>query len=169
MMRERGARSCDDGRQAVYTAETIALGGTDLDDLCDIDALRAVARRVTADPWWAGPAVRVRQARVDAASSSATGPAGAAGEIVVRLSAPQATLATVAHELAHALAGVERGHDPTFRRAMLDVIAVVTNLDTTDRRRRTHVDALAEAYAALGLDVGDRRWSEPPHPGAIAL
>lgn len=165
----RSARSCDDGREAVYTAEAVAVGGTDLEDLLDLDALRVLARRVTADPWWAGPAVDVRAARVDAASSSASGPVGRRDEIVVRISAPQATLATLAHELAHALAGVERGHDPTFRRAMLDVIAVVTNLDTTDRRRRAHVDALAEAYAGLGLAVGDRRWPEPPHPGAIAL
>jgi hypothetical protein len=166
-----GGRRCarDDGRGATYAAESVAFGGTDLEDLHDLDVLRAVARRVTAGRWWNGPVVDVRPARVDAASSSASSQLDARGQVVVRISAPQANLATLVHELAHALAGVEHGHDSTFRRAMLDVIDVVTNLDSTDRRRHLHVDALADACAQLGLDVSARRWPAPPPSGAIAL
>ncbi|MBT7430245.1 MAG: hypothetical protein HN783_10580 [Ilumatobacter sp.] len=72
------------------------------------------------------------------------------------------TLATAAHELAHALAGAGRGHDAVYRRAYLDVVRVITNLDTTDRRHDIHVSQLADAFARAGLRVGERAWQAPP-------
>jgi hypothetical protein len=81
-------------------------------------------------------------------------------------------MTTLAHELAHALVGVQRGHDEVFRRAYLDVVLVMTNLDSTDRRRALHGDQLAAALAAFDLAVGNRFWPEPPPEaggGAFAL
>jgi hypothetical protein len=81
------------------------------------------------------------------------------------------TVATLAHELAHALAGSAAGHDAVFRIAYADVVGVITNLASTDRRRDLHVHQLLEAFTAAGLPVGARRWPAPPAAttGAIAL
>ena len=90
--------------------------------------------------------------------------------MLIRFAASQATVATAAHELAHALAGVAHGHDEVYRRAYLDVVEVITNLDPTDRRGEIHVRQLAEAFAAAGLRLGPRSWPAPPDSaGAIAL
>ncbi len=159
----------DRGREAVYLAEDMAFGGTDLDELVGLAGLVELATQLTVhDGWWPGPAVQVRAGRSDARSSSAS-VGGAGPEVVVRISAVQANRATLAHELAHALAGPAQGHDGVFRRALLDVVGALTNLDPADRRRSVHVDALADAYAHLGLPVADRRWPPPPPWGAIAL
>ncbi len=157
----------DRGREAAYLAESMAFDGTDLDTPRPLGELVGIADRVTGGGWWPGPAVAVAAARSDARSSSAATTDGRT--VTIRLSTPQRTVATVVHELAHALAGVGAGHDAVFRRAVLDVVGVVTNLDSTDRRRRLHVDALRAAYADVGLEVGDRHWPAPPEPGAIAL
>lgn len=167
----------DAGREAVYAAEAAAFDGTDLEVPLGIDRAIELAHRVVADPWWQGPAVSAGAARRDAASSSCRVQRGddldgdRSTPVEIRLAAPQTTIATVAHELAHALAGPASGHGPLFRRAYLDVVEVVTNLDPTDRRRGLHGDQLAEAFAALGLPVGRRRWPPPPDStsGAIAL
>ncbi len=81
------------------------------------------------------------------------------------------TVATAAHELAHALAGTGHGHDAVYRRAYLDVVRVITNLDSTDRRRDLHVDQLRVAFGAAGLAVGERSWAAPTDGtgSAIAL
>ncbi|MDJ0771791.1 MAG: hypothetical protein QNJ12_23600, partial [Ilumatobacter sp.] len=88
-------------------------------------------------------------ARSDASSSSARQRGG--DRPVVRLAAPQMTPATLAHELAHALAGVDAGHGGVFRRAHVDLI------------RFLHGDEpagwLADAYAAFDLPLGERAWS----------
>lgn len=167
----------DRDRAAVYAAEQAAFDGTDLESVVGVQAAAGLIAAVAATSWWPGPPVDGRPARVDARSSSArtSGPAHPAtvlrdDAVVIRLAAPQATPATVAHELAHALAGVGRGHDEVFRRAYLDVVRVLTNLDSTDRRAGLHVDQLREAFGRLGLSVGERRWREPAGYGrAIAL
>lgn len=162
----------DSDRSAVYGAELAAFDGTDLETVVGIERVGARLHAVAAGEWWPGPLIEVRAARADACSSTtrcATAQTG--GRAVIRFAASQTTLATAAHELAHALAGVDAGHGPVFRVAYLDVIGVVTNLDTTDRRHALHVDQLAAAFDDARLPIGARRWQPPPPSttGAIAL
>lgn len=160
----------DRERTAVYAAEISAFDGTDLESVRGFGRLTRVVDDLVAGEWWPGPAVSLRTARADARSSSARCGDGTDG-VTIRLAANQATLATVAHELAHALAGPAAGHDGLFRAAYLDVVAVMTNLDSTDRRGLLHVEQLRAAFAAADLSVGRRRWPAPPTStsGAIAL
>jgi hypothetical protein len=163
----------DLGRTEVYGCEQAAFDGTDLEDVRLFADIAAVVHRVIDGGWWPGPSVRVEAARRGAGSSATHGPVvRGVGEssVAIRIAAAQATVATAAHELAHALAGVAHGHDAVFRRAYLDVIELITNLDPTDRRGETHVHQLADAFASAGLSVGARAWPAPPDPaGAIAL
>lgn len=161
---------------ALYAAEIDAFDGTDLETKLAFGALQQLAHRLVATPWWPGPPVEITRTRRDARSSSARclDTAGETGERVVRirLAEPQWTRATVAHELAHALAGPDAGHGERYRAAYVDVVAVLTNLDPTDRRRGHHVEQLRSAFDAHGLAVGARRWPAPPAEsttGAIAL
>ena len=159
----------DHGRTAVYEAEKAAFLGTDLE--VDIGLASAVdlAKEIVSSTWWPGPPVTPRAARRDAGSSSSRS-GTARADVVIRIAAGQATRATVAHELAHALAGVRRGHDEVYRRAYLDVIRVLTNLNPSDRRHDLHVDQLSDAFRAFDLEVGERRWPEPTgFGGPIAL
>lgn len=151
----------DDSRAAVYAAEAVAFEGTDLERVVALEACAAVADQVTATDWWPGPAVEVRAARSDARSSSAAATGARRGSVIVRLAATQCTVATVAHELAHALAGIEHRHDAIFRRAYLDVVLVATNLSSQGRRRSLHQEQLTEAFAGLSLDSGSRTWPVP--------
>lgn len=159
----------DADRAQAYAAELAAFDGTDLEEVVGVDVCVAAIDSVVAGGWWPGGAVTVRPARSDAGSSSTRcGLDGGSPEI--RIAAPQATIATAAHELAHALAGVQAGHDAVFRRAHLDVVQAVTNVDRLDGRGLLHVDQLRRAYSAAGLDVGERAWPAPPDVGgAIAL
>jgi len=159
----------DVGRAEVYSAETAAFDGTDLESVQPFAAVAGAIDAVVAGVWWPGPAVRVVAARSDATSSSARRVDGDA--TMIRLAGEQTTLATAAHELAHALAGPAAGHSAVFRAAYLDVVAVITNIDTLDRRHHLHVDQLRAAFAAAGLPVGRRRWPTPPEwtDTAIAL
>lgn len=161
--------SADHGRAEVYAAEAAAFDGTDLESVRSFDALAAAVEAVVADEWWPGPPVQLGPARKDAASSSAR--LLGHGSTVIRLAAGQMTVATAAHELAHALAGPDAGHSPTFLAAYLDVVAVITNLDSSDRRGQLHVRQLRESFAAAGLLVGERTWPAPPDwtGSAIAL
>lgn len=160
----------DVDRAAVYAAELAAFEGTDLEDVIDFSRLRERMRSFTAGEWWPGPDVDVIAARTDAASSSTRCAMSAAGgRMTIRLAAVQMTSATAAHELAHALAGLDDGHGPLFRSAYLDVVAVITNIDSTDRRRELHVDQLAMAFAQFGLRSGGRRWPPPPASTTAAL
>jgi hypothetical protein len=151
----------------VYAAEIAAFDGTDIEDVRPHDSIASLIGRVTAGAWWPGPTVVVAAARRGASSSATHGPLidGSSGVVMIRLVDSQATVATAAHELAHALAGVDHGHDAVYRRAYLDVIAEITNVDDADRRGELHVVQLAESFARAGLDVGERAW--PPPPGML--
>lgn len=145
----------DAGRTAVYEAEDAVFGGTFLDETRPLAELVREAAEVTTGEWWhsaGGPAVRVVAARRSATSSSArTRPDG--GSVEVRLAGSQQDLATLAHELAHALAGIEHGHDATFRAALVDVCALVADGGASG--------ALERAYRSLGVPAGRRRWPPP--------
>lgn len=157
----------DCGRAEVYAAEAAAFDGTDLELVRSFDEVSSVIAAVVGGTWWPGAPVRVVAARRDAASSSARERADAT--TVIRLAAGQTTIATAAHELAHALAGPAAGHSPTFLAAYLDVVAVVTNLDWRDRRHGLHVEQLSDALVAAGLVVGARAWPAPPEASGTAI
>lgn len=152
---------CDLGRTAVSEAETAAFGGTDLDTQLPLVALRARTAAVVASRWWraaGGPPVHVVAAVATARSSSARtegGPAGRSGEhpVTVRLARGQHDVATLAHELAHARAGVQRGHDERFRIALVDVVTLLAGSDPAAR--------LTDAFVALGLELAGRPWPPP--------
>ena len=157
----------DCGRTEVYAAEAAAFDGTDLELVRSFDEVSSLIAAIVEGPWWPGPQVRVVAARRAAVSSSARDRADAS--TVIRLAADQTTIATAAHELAHALAGPGAGHSPTFLAAYLDVVAVVTNLDSRDRRHGLHVDQLRDALVAAGLVVGTRTWPAPPEASGTAI
>ncbi|MGE5211964.1 MAG: hypothetical protein ACM3MM_11925 [Acidobacteriota bacterium] len=157
----------DCGRAEVYAAEAAAFDGTDLELVRSFEEVSSVIAAVAERPWWPGPPVHVVAARRDAVSSSARERADAS--TVIRLAAEQSTIATAAHELAHALAGPREGHSPVFLAAYLDVVAVVTNLDSRDRRHRLHVDQLHDALITAGLVVGARTWPPPPEASGTAI
>jgi hypothetical protein len=159
--------TADHGRAAVYAAEAAAFEGTDLESLLAFSAVAARIEAVVGGPWWPGPDVSVVSTRSDAGSSSARG--GSGGGVVIRLAAEQLTVATAAHELAHALAGPGAGHSPVFLAAYLDVVSVITNLDSLDRRHQLHVAQLREAFADAGLLIGERTWPAPPEATGTAI
>jgi hypothetical protein len=160
----------DVDRSAVYAAELRAFEGTDLEDVAEFGGIAARMDLVVNGEWWAGPAVDVLSSRADAASSSTRCVVTAhGGRATIRLARAQTTIATAAHELGHALAGVGEGHGPVFRAAYLDVVAVITNADSTDRRHELHVHQLATAFAEDGLSVGERRWPQPPASTTTAI
>lgn len=157
----------DDGRAEVYAAEVAAFEGTDLEMIRPFEKVAATITAVVDTEWWPGPPVRVAAARRDSLTSSAR--CTDDEEAMIRLAAPQLTIATAAHELAHALAGPGAGHAPVFLAAYLDVVAVITNLDPSDRRHQLHVGQLREALDAVGLVVGARAWPAPPEATCTAI
>jgi hypothetical protein len=159
--------NADCGRAELYAAEAAAFDGTDLESVRPFDDVVAAINGVAGGVWWPGGAVRVIAARRDASSSSARRSDGTT--TVIRLSAEQLTIATAAHELAHALAGPVLGHSPVFLAAYLDVVAVITNLDSRDRRRDLHVCQLRDAFDVAGLAVGRRQWPAPPESTGTAI
>lgn len=143
----------DRGREAVYAAEEVAFGGTTFGARVPMSQLERRVRMIVEGDWWreaGGPAVDVFTARASACSSSARFDGSRA---IVRVAAGQVDEATVAHELAHVLAGVHHGHDELFRAAHLDVVALLASAAVASR--------LGEAYAAFGLVVGTRTWPAP--------
>jgi hypothetical protein len=144
--------SADTGREAVYAAEIAAFEGTSYETLTPLSDLLALAKLVTAAEWWPLGDLSIVPARSDASSSS-TRQRGA-GRPVVRLAAPQMTPATLVHEIAHVLAGVEAGHGQRFRRAHVDLVGYVFG--------DTEANWLLDAYAVMGLAPGERSWPVPP-------
>jgi hypothetical protein len=157
----------DCGRAEVYAAEAAAFDGTDLEAIRTFADVSAAVAAVVESAWWPGPPVHVIAARRDARSSSARGSADTG--TTIRLAAEQLTIATAAHELAHALAGPAAGHSPIFLAAYLDVVAVITNLDSRDRRHDLHVRQLREALDAVGLTAARRTWPAPPEEASAAI
>jgi hypothetical protein len=152
----------DPDHEALYAAELAAFDGTDLEQVQPFAAITAVLQQVVDGAWWPAGSVEVRRTRADAGSSSTRCAATAVGtRATISLAAPQMTVATAAHELAHVLAGPARGHDAMYRRAYLDTVRVMTNIDPTDRRMGLHVEQLSSAFAAAGLAVGERWWPAP--------
>jgi len=143
----------DRGRAAVAAVEEAAFGGTHADEALDRERLHDLVADVVDGPWWqqCGPAVTVITPRRSTRSSTARSRRGEPVEI--RLAEGQLTTATVAHELAHALAGVAAGHGELFRAAHIDVCALLCGVETAA--------ALADAYPAFGLVVADRAWPAP--------
>lgn len=154
----------DPDHNALYAAELAAFDGTDLEDVRPFVQVRSLIGAVVADSWWPGGGVDVRAARSDAHSSSTRCASSGGGPGTIRLAASQMTIATAAHELAHVLAGAADGHGALYRRAYLDVVRVMTNIDSTDRRLDLHVDQLTASFRAARLPVAERRWPAPP-PG----
>jgi len=142
----------DRGRAAVAAAEERAFGGTELDEQIDRRTAESRLAEVTAGSWWhgCGPAVSVARPRAGARSSSAR---GVSDRVEIQLTDGQLSVATVAHELAHALAGLAHGHDDAFRAAYVDVVATLAGAGPAA--------ALAEAFVAMGIAAGERRWPSP--------
>ena len=162
--------TADRDRAQVYAAELAGFDGTDLERVVGVAEVERIIVAVVTGEWWPGGDVQVRAARSDARSSATRCSLGEGAAASISIAAPQATVATAAHELAHALIGAQHGHGSRYRRAYLDVVGVMTNLDRVDGRGLLHVDQLAAAFAAAGLDVAERTWPAPPRPGgAIAL
>jgi hypothetical protein len=159
--------NADCGRAELYAAEVAAFDGTDLESVVPFEAVAAVIDVVAGGAWWPAGPVSVVAARRDARSSSARRIEGST--TVIRLSAGQSTIATAAHELAHALAGPDAGHSPVFLAAYLDVVAVITNMDPLDRRHDLHVVQLRAAFEATGLVAGARQWPAPPESAGTAI
>jgi len=161
-MRRAGAvRACGDvGRTAVGAAELAAFGGTDVDEERPLSELAGQARSLVYGSWWraaGGPAVVVTASRSDARSSHAVAGARVAdGAVLIRLAPGQRDIATLAHELAHALAGVEQGHDRRFRIAAVDVLTALAG--------SAHGDHLAASFSAFQLPVAERPWPPPAGP-----
>ena len=146
----------------MYAAELAAFDGTDLEAVVGIDAVGEAVRSVVRADWWPHGDIEVREMRSDARSSVTRCSSNDGAAVDIGIARPQATVATGAHELAHALAGVRHGHDAVFRRAHLDVVQAITNLDRLSGRGMVHVEQLARAYAAADLVVGERAWPPPP-------
>jgi hypothetical protein len=162
--------SADRDRSQVYAAELSAFDGTDLEQVVGYAAIERVVRSVVDGDWWPGRVVVVKAARSNAQSSVTRCTVDDDSSAAVSIAEPQATVATAAHELAHALAGVEHGHNALFRRAHLDVVQAMTNRSRVEGRGALHVTQLQRAYEAARLEVADRQWPAPPDVGgAIAL
>lgn len=146
----------DVGREAVAAAEAAAFDGTSAGDSIQRDDAHRLVEAVVTGAWWrsAGPSVVVSVPRRSARSSSARAVRSAVDRAVeVRLTDEQLSPATVAHELAHALAGVAHGHDAVYRSAYVDVTSVVAGAAAGA--------ALADAFVRFGLDVAPRSWPSP--------
>ena len=144
-----------DAPTAVSEAEARAFGGTDAETQRPFGDLARRAAAVTTAGWWiecGGPVVTIIRSRSSARSSRARTVAHRDG-VTVALAAGQHDVATVAHELAHALAGVGHGHDARFRTAAVDVATIVITPDAGS--------ALAAAFADFGLDRLPRPWPSP--------
>lgn len=150
----------DPGQVAVAEAEEAAFGGTTLDTPSTREALSARVHEVVTGEWWRrnGPPVHVVAPRRSTRSSTAR---RCGDGVEIRLAAEQLTIATAAHELAHALAGIDHGHDATFRAAHIDVVAVMGGHDAGAR--------LTDAYLSFALAVDQRCWSAPWRVGGTGF
>jgi hypothetical protein len=146
------AVGADIGREALYAAELAAFDGTSYESLRPFADLSALARRVTDAEWWPHGPVELVAARSDAESSSTR--QWASERPVVRLAFGQMTQATLLHELAHVLAGVDAGHGPRFRRAYVDLVGFAWGAEPAGWLRHE--------LDAMRLSLGTRSWPMPP-------
>jgi len=143
--------TADVGREAVYAAEIAAFEGTSYEALTRFDQLIDLARGIATGSWWPLGPIEVTPARSDACSSSTRQRGGALP--VIRLATPQMTPATLVHEFAHVLAGVDHGHDGVFRRAHVDLAGSAFGDEPATW--------LSDGYAQMGLTIGARHWPTP--------
>lgn len=145
----------DRGQVAVAAVEEATFGGTDADVPIAREALHGRIADVVNGPWWrsGGPPVTLSTPRRSTRSSTARTHATVGVDVEIRLAEGQLTTATVAHELAHALAGIAAGHGERFRAAHIDVVALLCGASMSE--------TLASSYSAFGLPVGDRGWPAP--------
>ncbi len=146
--------TADIGREAVYASEIAAFEGTSYEALTRFDELVDLARGIVTEPWWPHGPIEVTPARSDACSSSTRQRVGTMP--VIRLATPQMTPATLVHEFAHVLAGVDRGHDDTFRRAHVDLARSAFGDEPATWLR--------DGYTQMGLTIGTRHWPTPSTP-----
>jgi hypothetical protein len=151
----------DRGREDVYSAEIAAFAGTTYESLTALADLVVLGRSIDSANWWPHGEIEVVAARSDARSSS-TRPASGSSP-VIRLAADQMTPATLVHEFAHALAGVQDGHGPVFRKAHVDLVRFAFGND--------EATWLLKEYSNFGVSPGVRCWPRVPSvaSGAIAL
>lgn len=141
----------DNGREDVYAAELAAFGGTLADCAVGFDELLWIRNAICASVWWPAGDIDVKQARSDARSSTTR--EGDDGRARIRIAAMQCTPLTLAHEVAHVLAGVDAGHGPRYRRAELDLIFAMYG--------STEMQWLLGAFEASNLEVAERSWPSP--------
>lgn len=143
----------DRGRAAVAAVEDATFGGTELELGLGREELHRRIADVVDGPWWqrCGPPVTMSTPRRSTRSSTARSRATDCVEI--RLADGQLTVATVAHELAHALAGIADGHGERFRAAHVDVVALLGGA--------TAGENLGAAYRSFGLPRAERPWPAP--------
>lgn len=146
--------SRDDARSEVYAAELSATAGTSLEATCTLDELRTAATRITLSPWWPVGDVAVAAARAGAHSSRAR---YREGRIEVRLADGQMDMATLIHEMAHALAGLDAAHGALFRRAHIDIASAAVGAQAAGW--------VEHAYRAAHLDIAERCWPQPTAAG----
>lgn len=145
----------DADRQRVYDAEDLVFDETLFTEPLGATGVVDLARLVNADRWWVdnGVPFTVSPARRESLHSSAF----VAGDVArIRLSIHQEDAATLAHELAHLLAGRHdggTGHGPLFRAAQLDTVTLVCGTKTAAR--------LGRAYADAALPWSLRCWQDP--------
>ncbi len=143
--------NADRGREAVYAAELAAFGGTSFDSAMTFEELLWLRNALQASKWWPAGMIVVERARTDAQSSTTR--QCDEGQQKIRIAARQCTALTFAHEAAHVLAGVDRGHGPLFRRAEIDVVAALFG--------SSPAGWLCNAFAQMDLRVANRTWQQP--------
>lgn len=143
----------------MYSAEVAAFDGTTAERVTAFDEITSLAASVMTASWWPRGRIDIVRRRADARSSVTC--QDGARDPIIRLAPAQLTPATIAHELAHVLAGVVHGHDGVFRRAHVDVVGWALG---------PHAAGWLEtAYAGHRLDLGERDWPAPPVAPSAAI
>lgn len=141
---------------AVAAAESAAFEATEFDALITRAELQRAFDAATGSEWWvacfAGSPPALRLVTPPARTQTSTARRREGG-FEIRVAAGQLNRSTLAHELAHVLAGIDAAHGPLFRRAFVDVATMVG--DTLIG------EWLGAAFAGFDLAVADRRWPAP--------
>ncbi|HET8930432.1 MAG TPA: hypothetical protein VFN21_07235 [Acidimicrobiales bacterium] len=147
-------------RSAVYAVEHSVFAETLFSDPVGAAGMLDLAGLVADSGWWQrnGTTFEIAPTRREAQHSSATAEPAGGGPAQIRISVHQEDAATLAHELAHLLAGSHGAtppHGPTFIAAELDVVSLVCG--TIAARR------MSRAFSEAGIAASARTW-EPPDP-----